>query len=268
VQIFLSRGKLVWPCTLHLFQALKLNLHSNSNNLQTDAGSVSQDSSIIEPRQHPAQSDIDIEQLVQEGYDKIALRYLEWSTSSPARLSYLNKLLGCLPKLANVLELGCGAAKPCTQILAEHAEVTGVDISAAQLALAKQLVPKAQLIHADMMSLTFPSNTFDAVVAFYSIIHIPREKQDVLISRIVDWLRPGGLLLANFGTTDDPGSINQDWLGSKMYWSSYNVPTNEEMLIRAGFELLEAEVLEDNEDGKRVPFYWVLARKTDLFVLS
>jgi len=159
------------------------------------------------------------------------------------------------------LELGCGAGRPCTQILAEHAEVTGVDISATQLALAKQLVPKAHFIQADMMSLAFPGNLYDAIVAFYSIIHLPREKQDALIWCIADWLRPGGHLLVNLGTTDNPGSIDKDWLGSKMYWSSYDVQTNERMLLRAGLELLEAEVIEDNEDGKLVPFYWVLAKK-------
>jgi SAM-dependent methyltransferase len=230
----------------------------------SDAVNVSQDPSMIEPDQHSLPNNIDISQLVQEGYDKIAPRYLEWSTPSPARLKYFKKLLACLPKPAIVLELGCGAGKPCTQILAEHAEVIGVDISAAQLALAKQLVPNAQLIHGDMMSLTFPSNTFDAVVAFYSIIHLPRAKQDILISRIADWLRPGGHLLANLGTSDNPGSINADWLGSKMYWSSYDVQTNEKMLIGAGFELLETEVVEDDEDGELVPFYWVLAKKKDL----
>jgi SAM-dependent methyltransferase len=205
-------------------------------------------------------SNIDIAQLVKEGYDKIALGYLQWSTPSPARLNYLDKLLACLPKPASVLELGCGAGRPCTQILTEYAEVTGVDISATQLALAKQLAPKAHFIQVDMMSLAFPRNTYDAIVAFYSIIHLPREKQDALMRCIADWLRPGGHLLVNLGTTDNPGSIDQDWLGSKMYWSSYDVQTNEMMLLRAGFELLEAEVIEDNEDGKPVPFYWVLAQ--------
>lgn len=174
-------------------------------------------------------------------------------------------LLAYLPKAAAVLELGCGSGKPCTQILVEHAEVTGVDISDKQLALAKQLVPKAHIIQADMMSLNFPKNTYDAVVAFYSVIHLPREQQNALIGRIADWLRPGGVFLLNLGTTDDPGSINQDWLGGKMYWSSYDVQTNRRMLIGAGFELLKAEVIEDNEDGNLVPFYWVLAKKEKAF---
>ncbi len=206
-------------------------------------------------------------QLVERGYDRIAHRYLEWARNnlaqmeSSARMSYLRKLLARLPERAQVLELGCGAGVPCTQLLAQQAHVTGVDISAAQIALAQQYVPTATLVQVDMLSLTFPAATFDAVVAFYSIIHLPRAEQVVLIERLAKWLRPGGWLLMNLGTSNDPGSIEPDWLGAAMYWSSYDAQTNREMIQRAGFALVEAEILLDDEDGAPVPFLWILAQK-------
>jgi ubiquinone/menaquinone biosynthesis C-methylase UbiE len=96
--------------------------------------------------------------LVEHGYDAIAPAYLAWSAPIPTttRLHYLNKLLALLAPGANVLELGCGAGVPSTQALIEHGlNVTAVDISSAQVALAHQHVPQATLIHADMMSLSF-----------------------------------------------------------------------------------------------------------------
>src|SRR5260370_3337633 len=69
-------------------------------------------------------------QLVERGYDCIAQRYLVWSKHSPARMSYLQKVLERLSEQSQVLELGCGAGVPCTQALAQYAHVTGVDISA------------------------------------------------------------------------------------------------------------------------------------------
>src|SRR5271170_573154 len=137
----------------------------------------------------------DPKKLIEYGYDQIAPAYLAWSAPRPttARLSYLNKLLTYLPSGANVLELGCGAGVPCTQSLISHGiKVTGVDISAAQIALAQEYVPQATLIHADMMALSFPPSTFDAVVAFYSIFHLPREEQRTMIGRIQGWLKDGG----------------------------------------------------------------------------
>lgn len=201
--------------------------------------------------------------LIEKGYDSIASRYLEWSPPSPARMSYLQKLVERLPVQAQVLELGCGAGVPCTQLLAQHAHVTGIDLSAAQIALANQHVPNATLFQSDMMSLMFSPATFDAIAAFYSIIHLPRAEQPVLMKRLAEWLRPGGYLLVNLGTANDPGSIELNWLGTAMYWSSYDTQTNREMIQQAGFTLIEAEILHDNEDGELVAFLWILAKKED-----
>lgn len=211
--------------------------------------------------------DNDFKQLVEAGYDSIASRCLEFAQrnlaweQSTARMSYLRKLLERLPAQAQVLELGCGAGIPCTQLLVQQAYVTGVDISAAQIALAKQHVPDAILLQADMMTLAFPPASFDAIVAFYSIIHLPRAEQAILIQRLAQWLCPGGWLLLNLGVSDDPGSIEPDWLGTAMYWSSYDTYTNIALVSQAGFTLAEAETLIDDEDGEAVPFLWILAQK-------
>jgi SAM-dependent methyltransferase len=97
------------------------------------------------------------------------------------------------------------------------------------------------LLQADMSRLHFRPLSFDAVVAFYSIIHVPREEHARLLRRIATWLRPRGLLIACMGTRDEPGAIEQDWLGAPMYWSAFDANTSERLVREAGFELLEAE---------------------------
>src|SRR5262245_35818011 len=121
----------------------------------------------------------DPKRIVAEGYDAIAQRYFAWSDLDPSsqRMRYLSRLLELLTPAAEVLELGCGAGIPVTRALAETCLVTGVDISAAQIELARQHVPGATLIHTDMTQLDFPPASFDAVVAFYALIHVPREEQ-------------------------------------------------------------------------------------------
>src|SRR5688500_17867300 len=111
----------------------------------------------------------DPKRIVADGYDAIAPRYLEWSgrDPSPERMRYLGRLLELLPPSADVLELGCGAGVPVTRAIAETCQVTAVDISAAQIALARQHVPGASFIQADITALDFPAATFHAVVAFY-----------------------------------------------------------------------------------------------------
>lgn len=150
-------------------------------------------------------------QLVEEGYDQIAPRYLEWTTSrSSPRPRYLHKLLELLPNRSQIIDLGCGSGVPCTQLLAQQHEVTGIDISSAQIELARRHVPNAQFLKGDMMTLEFGEGKFGAVVAFYSVIHLPREEQEVMLKRIGRWLCDGGYLLVNLGARDDPGSINEN----------------------------------------------------------
>jgi len=77
--------------------------------------------------------------VVEQGYDHIADQHLAWAQTvrSAERARYTTVLLDKLTPGANVLELGCGAGVPTTRQLAKRFRVTGVDISAQQLALAR-----------------------------------------------------------------------------------------------------------------------------------
>jgi SAM-dependent methyltransferase len=158
-----------------------------------------------------------------------------------------------------VLELGCGAGIPMTAALAEAREVTGVDISATQIALARQNVPSAAFLHADMTAVEFEPRSFDAVVAFYSLTHVPRDDVPPLLARIRRWLRPGGILIAVMGVEDDPGTIEDDWLGVPMYFSHFSARKNRRLVQEAGFVIDSAEVLIEPEDRDDARFLWVIA---------
>src|SRR5690348_1787636 len=114
---------------------------------------------------------MDPKQIVAQGFDIIAECYVEWSrhTRVEERERYTSLIVDRLPQGAYVLDLGCGMGVPTTATLAQHFTVTGVDISAHQIELARQKVPQATFIQSDISLLDFPSHSFDAVVAFYSL---------------------------------------------------------------------------------------------------
>ena len=201
--------------------------------------------------------------MVARGYDEVAQRYLEWSPLRPSgpRREYLQRALDLVPAGARVLELGCGAGVPMTAALAEGRHVTGVDISATQVELARRNVPTATFLHADMTALAFEPEAFDAVVAFYSLTHVPRDDVPPLLARIRDWLRPGGALLASFGVEDDPGTIEEDWLGVDMYFSHFSAKKNRRLVAEAGLVVDSAEVLVEPEDRCDARFLWVVAHR-------
>lgn len=208
--------------------------------------------------------DLNPKQIVQEGYDRVAERYLEWAQANrlEERVQYTSVLLDRLPPGARVLDLGCGAGVPTTRELARRFQVTGVDISAQQVTLAQQNVPEAQFIQTDVAQLDFAPASFDAVVAFYVLFHIPREEQAKLLHNIVAWLRPGGLLVATLGVHAMKADFAEDYLGAPMYWSSFSGENNKRLVEEAGLRMISAREETAQEFGKPVTFLWVVAQKS------
>ncbi len=202
-------------------------------------------------------------QIVAHGYDRIAERYVEWSIrlGTEQRDRYLAVVLQRLPIGAAVLELGCGTGVLTTNRLATRFAITGVDISERSITQARRNVPEATFVHANMTDLDFPPDTFDGVLAFYSITHMPREEHGPLLRKIGRWLRPGGLLVATMGAASLPGDVEEDWLGVPMYFSHHDAETNKRLVQDAGMRLLSAHEETSDEDGGPVTFLWVVAEK-------
>jgi SAM-dependent methyltransferase len=190
--------------------------------------------------------------VVETGYDRVAERYLaSKDADNPTILVALEELARELPPDAAVLDLGCGAGVPVT-----------VDLSARQLELARQHVPAANFLKADMTDLSFAPETFDAVVAFHSIIHVPRTEHPGLLGKIHRWLKPGGVFLATWALAEWEGE-ESDWegWGAPMRWSHHDAETSLELLRGPGFAIESAEVRTTGGTRGDESWLWVLVRK-------
>jgi SAM-dependent methyltransferase len=170
--------------------------------------------------------------LVRRGYDAISLAYRSddgdaaaSSTEDVSRyVGWVTELAGLLRSGAQVVDLGCGAGIPATRDLASCGlQVLGVDFSTVQLHRAQRLVPAARFVQADMAALHLRPASADAVVAFYSLIHVPFADQQALFPRIRDWLRPGGYFLAVVGAGQWTGTA--PYLGAVMFWDHADTAT-------------------------------------------
>ena len=211
----------------------------------------------------PAEPGRDYRDLVLGTYDRIAADYNNGRLAEQADALALTPLIERLPASARVLDLGCGAGVPITQALAGRFDVTGVDFSSARLALARKQVPAARFIEADMMSCELAAASFDAVVSFFAIFHLPREEHGALFSRVHDWLKPGGYLLATLALADEAGYTEDDFHGATMYWSNFDLAAYRRLLGACGFEFLADWLLRDDPATTSDPEVHpvVLARK-------
>jgi len=215
-------------------------------------------------REPPASADAEAAAgVVRRGYDRIGPGYLAWRVADPATVRYLAHALQALPAGGRAVDLGCGPGRPVTEALAGRGTAIGVDLSWAQLELCRSAVGSARLIQGDMAEVRFRPRSFDLVTAFYSLNHLPRERLGPLLHRVASWLRPGGAFVGSFGAADDPGAVEEGWLGQPMYFSGHDVPTTLGLLDRAGFVDVASEVITQDEDGRLVSFLWVVARAPD-----
>jgi ubiquinone/menaquinone biosynthesis C-methylase UbiE len=205
----------------------------------------------------------DPKEIVTQGYDQIAEEYLAWSLQVRVeeRERYTAWILSQLPPDAKVLDLGCGTGLTTTKALAARFRVTGVDISEKHIEIARAKLPQATFIQADMTELTFAPDSFDGIVAFYSLFHLPREEQKILLPQITSWLRPGGFFVATLGIHAMSASIEEDWLGATMYWSSYDGATNRHLIQEVGLQIVQANEETAEEMGQPITFLWVIAQK-------
>ena len=180
--------------------------------------------------------DVDYRVLVMAAYNRCAMDYASQrrATAGPE----LNLITERLKPGSSVLDVGCGAGIPVARHLAETFDVTGIDISSSMIALARKNVPSARFVHADVVETEFPEGSFDAIVSYYSIFHIPRQEHRELLRRFARWLRPGGLLLFTVAKNDDgPGYTEDDFFGETMYWSNFGPSTYRKLLADSGFRI-------------------------------
>ena len=188
--------------------------------------------------------------------NKRAPRYIEHV------LSYVDRILEGLPEGASVLDLGCGTGEPIAKHITERGfRVTGVDESEQMLKLARQTVPEAELIHADMVTIEL-TDTFDAAVAWDSMFHVERKHHAALYRKLANALRKDARLLLSVGGSapaedDSVEGFTSEMFGQTFYYSGFAPEVTRKLIEASGFEIELWEVDDPTSRGHIA----VIARK-------
>lgn len=200
------------------------------------------------------------EKMVEDGYDKIYQLYHQrrvdrfWSVTPG-----LDSLVKRLPQGSAILDVGCGSGYIASILEKKRFVVTGVDISAKMLELARKNAPRSTFLKMDMKRLDFPKESFDGVVCFYSIFHVPRRYHLGILKQFHRVLRPKGLLAIHMGWGDWVG-VEENWLGggAPMYWSHFGRGKNVASIRKANLDVLLSKASRQ-KDGTHL---FVLALKS------
>lgn len=205
---------------------------------------------------------MDQRDVVREGYDEIADAYDEYRTDETHtgfEAVITDAFFTSQADGARILDAGCGAGRPVLAALAERHDVVGLDISTTMLERSREHAPAAALAQGALGRLPFAADSFDAVVSFYAIIHVPKEEHERVLSEFRRVLRPGGDLLVSMGAIEGWEGRNDDWLDTDtaMAWSYYGPERSREIVEEAGFEVVDERVPEEEADGFSI--FWARA---------
>jgi len=203
----------------------------------------------------------DPKRIVESGYDQMTERYMQTRRVEDRDKTFLGLLFDRVDAGGKVLDLGCGNGIPHTVRMVDRYSVIGVDLSKNQIDLARKNVPGAEFIKQDMTTLAFPDETFDAVVSYLAILHVPREEKPGLYSNIFRMLKNGGTFIMMIGQ-DEWDSVPGDTLmDTPMYWSQLGKEKTVELLESVGFRVLRSSVETGELDGQLESHLLIMVEK-------
>ncbi|MEU6208396.1 methyltransferase domain-containing protein [Streptomyces sp. NPDC047023] len=171
-------------------------------------------------------------------FDVLGKVYEDTYGMLPEQLASLDWLLARLPANARVMDIGSGTGLPTAGRLAAGGHrVTGYDVSATMVDLARTQVPAATFELADVRTLPDTPGRWDAITAFFPLLQMPRADLDRTLARIADWLAPGGMFV--FATVPfDAEDEEITWMGQQVRCTSYPAEVYPRLLRTAGLTVV------------------------------
>ncbi|WP_435361607.1 class I SAM-dependent methyltransferase [Haloarchaeobius sp. DFWS5] len=195
---------------------------------------------------------------VRRGYEELGADYAARTSDEARELAILSDFLDSLEAPTRLLDAGCGQGKPVLGRVTEEATAVGLDVSHEQLEVAAETVPPARLVHGEMTRLPFQDDTFDAVTAYNSIIHVPLADHQTVLDEFARVLRTGGRVLLS-EASDEFERVNPNWLdsGITMTWHMAGAEATREQLQAAGFHITDEwePPATTASDGPQPPFF-------------
>jgi SAM-dependent methyltransferase len=169
--------------------------------------------------------------------------------------SYINSLNN--EGASSVLDIGAGSGQHGKFLLDHGFDVTCIDLSPSMVDTCRMKGLTAEVM--DYYTLDFDAESFDAVWAMNTLLHVPKVSLPAVLKNIHTVLKEDGLFyMGVYGGKDSEGVWEDDTYIPKRFFSFY---TNEDILdvVSPLFEVLNFHVV--SEAGGNLDFQSLLLRK-------
>ena len=203
---------------------------------------------------------------IRTSYDTVADSYAARVRETLAGAPYARAALALLAELVRVdgggpvADVGCGPGHVTAYLRELGADAFGIDLSPGMVELARRDYPGARFEVGSMTDLPLPDASVTALLASWSLIHIPDREVLGVLGHFRRVLRPGGLLLLGFHVGTGSRLKTQGYGGHPMkVYVHRRTPDRASAWLRdAGFAI-EAQLLDGPDDT--VPGALLFARR-------
>jgi SAM-dependent methyltransferase len=189
--------------------------------------------------------------------EKYAATFFDELSRKPFDRELLDGFAALLPH-GKALDVGCGPGHVGRYLSERGMAVVGVDLSPTMIEIARRLNPEMRFEVGDMRNLPVGDGTVDAIVAFYSLIHIPRAEVPAVLADFQRVLAPSGrLLLAVHGGT---GTVSRsEFMGEPVPFEATLFDKDElaELIRASGFQVTLSTIRPPYEFEHQTPRLYV-----------
>ena len=202
-----------------------------------------------------------------DSYDATAAEYADMVSSDIEGRSLDRALLAAFAELVHaggprpVADVGCGPGRITVVLHQLGLDAFGIDLSPMMVELARRTHPQLRFEVGSMLALDLPDASLGGLLAYYSIIHIPRQRRPEVFAEFHRVLAPGGPLMLAYQVGDDTRHLDEAF-GKAVDLDFHRQQPHEvaELIRHAGFELW-ATVVKQAEGTEKTPQGITIARK-------
>ncbi|MGZ0145577.1 methyltransferase domain-containing protein [Kribbella sp. WER1] len=133
-------------------------------------------------------------------------------------------------------DLGCGTGRITTYLAGLGLDVFGMDLTPGMIEVARREYPELRFEVGSLFELALKDGELAAALAWYSLVHTPREELPTAFAELFRVLRPGGLLVHGFKVGEGSRPLTHAYghdVDLQVYM--YDVPQVAGLLAEAGF---------------------------------
>ena len=191
-----------------------------------------------------------------KAYDQIAHRWCAPGFDSRNGITAHVRALDLVRHGQHALDVGCGCNGRFFDLLIERGlQPEGIDVSREMVRLARERYPDIPIQRADICRFELTKN-YDFITAWDSIWHVPFSSQRQVITKLLDALTGGGVLIFSFGGLESEDEITDDYMGPTLYYATLGVSGVRHLVEERGCQVIALELDQEPESHA-----YLIARK-------